>query len=655
MLNPIELLGPGGALSRHVAGFAPRAAQQAMAGAVATALSERATLICEAGTGTGKTFAYLVPALLSGKKVIISTGTKNLQDQLFHRDLPVVRKALNVAVTVALLKGRANYLCLHRMSLTEQEGRLASRAEASDLRRILSWARRTRNGDIAEVDDVAEDAALWPLVTSTPDNCLGQECGSFNDCFVLKARRAAQEADVVVVNHHLLLADMALKGEGFGELLPSADAFIIDEAHQLSETASQYFSVSVGSRQLLELARDAVAEQHREAGDMDDLTALAQAFEKTVIDARLGMGAAGRRGAWREFAADLAVSAELERMQTSLLELHNALELAAERGKGLQQCWQRSQLLAERLALFQQAPAEEWVQWFETYARSFALHLTPLQIGEVFQHHLRGFRAAWVFTSATLAVGKDFSHFTSSLGVADAVTERWESPFDFKRNALLYIPEGLPLPAAAHYTAAVVKAALPVLKASGGRAFILFTSHRALQEAGALLQDQLPFPLLIQGSAPRRELLHRFSSLGNAVLLGTSSFWEGVDVRGPALSLVIIDKLPFASPGDPVLQARLESLRRRGAEPFRDYQLPQAAITLKQGIGRLIRDSTDRGVLMLCDPRLLSKPYGKVFLTSLPAMTRTRDLADIQRFFSEETTVSCAAADPENSIEISLP
>jgi ATP-dependent DNA helicase DinG len=654
MLTPTELLGPGGPLARHVPGFAPRAAQQAMAEVVATALSERATLICEAGTGTGKTYAYLVPALSSGKKVIISTGTKNLQDQLFHRDLPVVRKALDVPATIALLKGRANYLCLHRLSLTEEEGRLTSRAEVSDLQRIISWARRTRSGDIAEVDEVAEDAALWPMVTSTTDNCLGQECGRFNDCYVLKARRAAQEADMVVINHHLLLADMALKGEGFGELLPSADAFIIDEAHQLPETAAQFFGVSVGSRQLLELARDSEAEQHREAGDMSDLTALAQAFGKTVLDARLSMGAAGRRGDWRELAADSTVRATMDRMQSALLELRNALEHAAERGKGLQHCWQRSQLLAERLALFQQAPADELVQWFETYTRSFALHLTPLQVGEVFQNHLQALRAAWIFTSATLAVGSDFSHFTTRLGVADAATAQWESPFNYKRNALLYIPEGLPLPAAAHYTAEVVKAALPVLGASAGRAFMLFTSHRALQEAAALLQDRIPFPLLIQGSAPRRELLHRFRTLGNAVLLGTSSFWEGVDVRGPALSLVIIDKLPFASPGEPVLQARLESLRRRGAEPFRDYQLPQAVITLKQGVGRLIRDSSDRGALMLCDPRLLSKPYGRVFLASLPAMTRTRSLADIQRFFAEEAADNRAPLGIEGPAEISL-
>ena len=642
-------------MAQHVPGFAPRAAQQAMAEAVASTLDERTTLICEAGTGTGKTFAYLVPALLSGKKIIISTGTKNLQDQLFHRDLPMVRQALDVPATAALLKGRANYLCLHRLALTEQEGRLTSRVEVGDLHHILSWARRTRSGDIAEVDDVAEDATVWPQVTSTTDNCLGQECGRYSDCFVLKARRAAQEADVVVINHHLLLADMALKEEGFGELLPGADAFIVDEAHQLPETAAQFFGVSVSGRQLLELARDSMAEQAREAGDMVDLKALAERLEKAVLDARLSLGAAGRRGAWQEVCADPSVFGGLSHLQEALTALQAALEQAAERGKGLQHCWQRSEVLAQRLALFQQAPADEQVQWFETYTRSFALHLTPLQVGDVFQNHVQGLRAAWIFTSATLTVGRDFSHFCASLGVEDGATEQWESPFDFKNNALLYIPNGLPLPATPHYTAEVVKAALPVLQASGGRAFVLFTSHRALQEAAALLRDEIPYPLLIQGTAPRRELLHRFRSLGNAVLLGTSSFWEGVDVRGPALSVVIIDKLPFASPGEPVLQARLESLRRRGAEPFRDYQLPRAVIALKQGVGRLIRDSRDRGVLMLCDPRVVSKPYGRVFLASLPPMTHTRTLADIQRFFAEEPAAQDLSGGFDRAPEVFAP
>lgn len=640
LTNVAEILGRDGPFVKILPGFTPRAAQQEMAEAVAAAIEHRTTLISEAGTGTGKTFAYLVPAILSTKKIIISTGTKTLQDQLFHRDLPIVRKALAAPGHVALLKGRANYVCLHRLALTESQSYLVSRKEVDELQRILSWSRRTRSGDIAEVDEVAEDTMLWPLVTSTTDNCLGQECNRFNDCFVVKARRAAQDADVVVINHHLLLADMALKEEGFGELLPSADALIIDEAHQLPETASQFFGISVSSRQLIELSRDTVVEHNNEAGDMQDLVTLAQQLEKSVVEMRPSMGAAGRRGTWRELNEDSTLSSGLDRIKASLVQLRDALETAAERGKGLQHCWQRSELLAERLSLFLEVQEDEQVQWFETFARSFSLHMTPLRIGNVFQDHRLRIQAGWIFTSATLAVGEDFSHFSTSLGLEDGHTAQWESPFDYKRNTLLYMPKGLPIPSESNFTAEVVRSALPVLEASGGRAFLLFTSHRALQEAYGLMKEKIDFPLLVQGSAPRHELLHRFRNLGNAVLLGTSSFWEGVDVRGPALSVVIIDKLPFASPGDPVLQARLEAIRRNGGEPFRDYQLPQAVISLKQGVGRLIRDSNDRGVLMLCDPRLLSKGYGRIFLSSLPPMIHSRELGDVQRFFEEESTVS---------------
>ena len=641
--TPAQLLGDDGPLARALPGFAPRAQQQAMAQAVAEALERAEVLVTEAGTGTGKTFAYLVPALLFNNKVIISTGTKHLQDQLFHRDLPQVREALKLSVRTALLKGRANYLCLHRLDLAVSDGRLPTRADVVDLQKVSRWAGRTRHGDIAEVDEISEGAAIWPWVTSTADNCLGQECPRFSECYVLKARRAAQEADVVVVNHHLLLADMALKDEGFGELLPGAAAFIIDEAHQLPEVALQFFGTTLSSRQLTELCRDVVTEHAREAGDMPDLVRAAEALDHAAADTRIALGSASRRAPWREAAAQAAVMKNLRGTENALAHLQDLLRAAAPRGAGLNQCWQRSIALAERLAAFNETDHEQQVQWFETFARSFALHLTPFEIGNSFQNHVSRFKAAWVFTSATLAVGDDFSHFCASLGLDAARSARWDSPFDYQRNALLYLPQRMPLPAAPDYTAAVIEAALPVLRASEGRAFLLFTSHRALQEAAQRLRDVLPYPLLIQGTAPRRELLHRFRELGNAVLLGTSSFWEGVDVRGEALSLVIIDKLPFASPGDPVLQARLDALRKRGGEPFRDAQLPQAVITLKQGVGRLIRDVNDRGVLMLCDPRLLSKSYGRVFLNSLPAMRRTRVLAEVEEFFaaSPEAASSC--------------
>lgn len=642
MLTPTELLGPDGPLARRIDGFAPRIQQQEMAEAVADALANYEVLITEAGTGTGKTFAYLVPALLSGKKVIISTGTKNLQDQLFHRDLPIVRAALGVPVSVALLKGRANYLCLHRLETTEAEGRFRTREQAQELIPIRVWSGRTQSGDIAELTEIAEDSPTWAQVTSTADNCLGQECPSYADCHVLKARRAAQEADVLVINHHLLFADMALRDEGFGELLPGANALILDEAHQLPEIASNFFGTSLGSRQLLELARDTRVEQVKEAGDMGELTLAAEHLEKAARDVRLALGLDNRRGAWSEFTNDTAVNDALRMLQERLDSLCAVLETAAVRGKGLENCWKRAVELSERLAGLTDTAPDDHIHWYETYTRTFTLNLTPIDIADTFRSHMRGQKCAWIFTSATLAVNDSFEHFARRLGLQDAVERRWSSPFDFARLALFYVPVNMPEPAEKNYTASVVTAALPVLEASMGRAFMLFTSHRALQEAAELLQDKIDFPLLIQGSMPRRELLERFRVLGNAVLLGTSSFWEGVDVRGAALSCVIIDKLPFASPGDPVLQARLAALREQGANPFTDYQLPHAVISLKQGVGRLIRDVNDRGVLMLCDPRLLSKSYGRIFLDSLPPMARTRKLESVQRFFAQEAEQSLA-------------
>lgn len=607
-----------------------------MAAAVARALDENGCLAVEAGTGTGKTFAYLVPVLLSGGKVIISTGTKNLQDQLFHRDLPVVRETLGMPLRAALLKGRANYLCAHRLELAELEGRVRSRAREAELLRIRDWAGRTRSGDIAEVIDVPEDSPVWPVVTSTVENCLGQDCSHLADCYVMKARRAAQEADVVVVNHYLLFADMALKEGGFGELLPGANAFILDEAHQLPEVASDFFGLSLGGRQLVDLARDAAAEQQREAGDMEDIPQAGERLERATLDLRQALGVELRRAAWHEVSGKPEVVAACQAVREGLLALEKALEPAAQRGKGLETCLRRSQDLLERFARVSQSPAEGEVQWFETYTRSFTLNLTPMEIAEAFRGHMGRYKSAWIFASATLAVGDSFAHFANRLGLREAETLQLESPFDYARNALLYIPTAMPDPNDRTYTAAVVEAALPVIRASRGRAFLLFTSHRALKEAAELLQGRLEYELLIQGSVPRRELLERFQKNGNAVLLGAASFWEGVDVRGEALSCVIIDRLPFASPGDPVLQARIEALRARGGNPFMEHQLPNAVIALKQGVGRLIRDVNDRGVMMLCDPRVLSKPYGRVFLDSLPPMRRTRRLEDAQAFLTAE-------------------
>ena len=629
-----ELLGDDGPLAASVPGFFPRREQQQMAEATAATIAANETLIVEAGTGTGKTFAYLMPALQSGKKIIISTGTRHLQDQLFGKDLPVVRDALHAPVRSALLKGRANYLCWHRMGTAASDGRQLSGRLLHELEDIRSWSARTTSGDIAELGKVPEDSLIWPRVTSTVENCLGQECEYFQDCFVVKARRLALEADIVVINHHLLFADMVLREEGFGELLPGADAFIIDEAHQLPEVASVFFGVTLSSHQLRDLVRDTRLEHVREAGDMQDLPASADRLESVTHQLRLALGQTDRRAAWSEVSADAALQEALLQLSTCLQQLTDWLVVAAERGKGLESCRARAVMLKDRLALLMKHSGSEYIHWFETFRTSFRLNLTPLNVAPIFRNCMENLSSAWVFTSATLAVGDSFEHFAAQLGLEDARQLKLDSPFDYRNNALLYLPDDMPAPNERFYVDAVVACARDVLEASAGRAFILFTSHSALQAAAAQLADTLDYPLLVQGTAPRRELLERFRELGNAVLLGTGSFWEGVDVRGAALSCVIIDKLPFSSPGDPILQARIEALREQGINPFMAYQLPYAVISLKQGVGRLIRDRGDRGVLVLCDPRLRSKAYGRVFLKSLPLMPCTSDSDQVHEFFA---------------------
>jgi ATP-dependent DNA helicase DinG len=639
-----ELLGEGGPLARHVPGFSPRAEQQEMAVAVADAIAAQEKLIVEAGTGTGKTFAYLMPVLHSGRRVIISTGTRHLQDQLFNHDLPRVRDALQVPVNTALLKGRSNYLCHHRLALAAGDaGRLPAQQQ-HDLECVRAWSARTGSGDIAGLGEVPEHSPVWLRVTSTQENCLGQECEYFRDCFVVRARRAAMEADVVVINHHLLFADMALREEGFGELLPGVDLVIIDEAHQLPEVASLFFGTSLSSHQLLELARDAQVEHSREAGDMSELPDAALRLDGIVRRLRLALGGQDRRAAWETVERDQKVSESLAELGDMLAQLVDWLQLAAGRGKGLESCWQRSRVIQERLAVFRQETVSDSIQWFETHRRSFRLNQTPLDVAPAFSRALELLPETWVFTSATLAVGSGFDHYASRLGLQEARTLKLDSPFDYRKNALLYLPQDMPDPGEAGYTRNVVARACEVLSASAGRAFLLFTSHAALQEAADLLGDGLDYPLLVQGTRPRNELLEEFRRLGNAVLLGTSSFWEGVDVRGDALSCVIIDKLPFASPGDPVLQARIDALRQQGRNPFMEYQLPQAVIALKQGVGRLIRDVDDRGVLVICDPRLQRRSYGRIFLASLPGMPVTREVDAVYDFFAADEPVLAGPA-----------
>ncbi|HEX5960225.1 MAG TPA: ATP-dependent DNA helicase [Rhodanobacteraceae bacterium] len=627
------LLGADGPFAREVPNFAPRATQQRMADAVTAAIADREALVVEAGTGTGKTFAYLVPALLSGKRAIISTGTRNLQDQLFHRDLPRVLSILGIKADVALLKGRANYLCKYRLQQTVQSGQFKSRAQLADLQKIRAWATRTRTGDRAELAEVPEASPLWPRVTSTAENCLGVECPFYDECFVFKARRRAQEADLVVVNHHLLLSDLALKREGFGAILPEADAYILDEAHQLPDLAGQYFSVGISARQVTELATDALAECAGQPGALALLQPVLDAVNDAVRKARLAFDALPKRGAFAQLEADAGAAEALGHLGEALNDLAAVLAGQAERSKGLASVHARCVVLDQRLQRIAGRDGEDEVRWYELSERGFELSSTPLDLAPQLQTLRAATDAAWIHTSATLAVAGQFDHFTRQMGLVDPVALDLGSPFDYAHQALCWLPQGLPEPAARDYTARVVETVRPVLEASQGRAFLLFTSHRALRLAADLLADA-PWPLFVQGTAPRHQLLADFRDSGNGVLLGAASFWEGVDVAGEALSVVVIDKLPFASPDDPVLQARLDAVRRSGGNPFRDWQIPAAAIALKQGAGRLIRDVHDRGVLVLCDPRLCSKAYGKLFLASLPPMPRTRELGDVQKFFA---------------------
>ena len=635
------LFSADGTLAQGIRGFRPRQSQTDMAKAVAAAIASQGSLIAEAGTGTGKTFAYLVPALLWGGKVIVSTGTKNLQDQLFLRDIPVVRKALNAPVTVALLKGRGNYLCHFHLDRTLQNGRLTAREDVGYLREIARFMKTTSTGDKAELSRVPENATVWNLVTSTRDNCLGNECAHYQDCFVMKARKEAQQADVVVVNHHLFFADVALKDTGVAELLPTANTVIFDEAHQLPETATLFFGDTVSTSQVMELCRDVLAEGLSHARDGADWGALVASVEKAARDLRLAFPAEGGKLAYQQIAPSSAFFPALAHLKAMLANMAEVLAGQAERAETIEQCRARTVEIAHAFDAWalpdDPNEAAGKVLWVEAYSQSLQLHTTPLSIAPIFAKQREGTPRAWIFTSATLAVKNDFTHYSAQMGLSDVPARNWPSPFDYPKQALLYVPTSLPEPNSFAYTDAVIDAALPVIEASGGRAFLLCTTLRAVKRAAERLREEfeqrkLPWPLLVQGELGRTELLDQFRAAGNAVLIGSQSFWEGVDVRGDALSVVIIDKLPFAPPDDPVLAARVADMEKRGLNGFMHHQLPEAIINLKQGAGRLIRDEEDRGVLMICDPRLISKPYGRRIWQSLPPFARTRELATVQNF-----------------------
>ncbi len=650
MLDLEDIFGRDGPLERALADFKVRRGQVAMGQRVAAALATRESLIVEAGTGTGKTFAYLVPALLSGMRVLISTGTRTLQDQLFGRDLPLLAAAIGRPARVALLKGRANYLCRYRLARAQEgeaqlslvEGAAARRrASPAMLARIERWARTTRRGDLAEVRGLSDSHPVWTQVTSTRETCLGARCPEISACHVVLARREALEADIVIVNHHLLLADLALKEDGFGDLLGSADAVILDEAHQIPDLATEFFGAHVSSRQIEGLVKDLQRELAAHAAGAAPgacmrpeaaLDAL-RAVDEALLRVRAAHPGSTGRLAWT--GGDSAAGACVRGLLEALEDLPLALPALDESGP-LTQLTERAAELAATLERIVALDELEGARTLELTSRGFALSLMPFDISARFRALLEARRAAWIFTSATLCLGEEFGHFSGRLGLTDTPTLKVDSPFDHERQSLLYLPPGLPEPAAPGYVAAVIDTAIPLIEAAGGGAFILFTSHRALGEGAALLRERwaerAPFTLFVQGEAPRERLLEDFRGDGNAVLLGTASFWEGVDVKGAALRLVVIEKLPFASPEDPLVRARIEHLSASGGNAFRDYQLPEAALALKQGAGRLIRSEDDYGVVVVCDPRMLGRPYGRVFLAALPAMSVTQEEGEALRF-----------------------
>jgi ATP-dependent DNA helicase DinG len=652
MSNTSKLFAKDGILSTAIADFTPRKAQTDMASAVEDAIAKKIPLIVEAGTGTGKTFAYLAPTLQSNKKIIVSTGTKNLQEQLFHRDLPLIKKALGNNSKTALLKGRANYLCLHRLRQHGGNSTLVDRNTMVELSEVRQWASSTKTGDMGDLKSLAEDAKVLPFVTSTADNCLGKDCPDYEDCYMIKARRKALDADVVVVNHHLFFADMALKDTGFGELIPEADVVVFDEAHQIPDIASEYFGEALSSRQLQDISRDIELVYRTTLKDAKQLHSSAEKCKMIAADLRLLFPEKAQKGNWREMLGRDEVQTQISKLGDALNVLYEVIKLHLSRDKDLDSIFERVSEARGKLERLTDANKQGVSLWYETTMRHIVLHLTPLSISKKFASFVANPKRTWIFTSATLMVGNGFEHFQRQMGLNDAKTLALDSPFDYQQQAMLCVPRFLPEPNAREMRATLLDISIKLIAASRGRCFLLFTSHATLRAIAALLEGKIDNPILVQGTTTKRALLEEYVKNKNAVLLGTGAFWEGVDVRGDDLTCVLIDKLPFASPDDPLLQARIEDCRKSGGNPFAQIQIPQAAIALKQGAGRLIRDETDRGVLVICDNRLVTKDYAKIFLASLPDMKRTRDLPKALAFLEQiHADAELKISDIETSID----
>jgi len=628
-----------GPLARADAGYVERKVQLHFATAVAQALVQRSSLVAEAGTGVGKTFAYLVPLLLSGRRALVSTATKSLQDQLYLRDMPRLTKALGVPLQLALLKGRASYLCLHRLDLMREGGApgqpvlLPDRFSVRALSRIEAWAQATVSGDMAELDGLDERSPVIPLVTSTRENCLGSECPKFAACHVVKARREAMAADVVVVNHHLFFADMALRDSGVAELLPSVDVAVFDEAHQLVEAGVQFLGTTLGTGQAIDFARDLLALGLRQARGLADWQALAAACEVAARHLRLAATGSLRelRGAvklrWNERCDQPAFVDALDALATSFSAAAAGVETVAGSGPDLAKLHERAVALARMAEAFRHGAGEGHVRWIDVGPQQARLVESPLDIRDMLSEQRARAPKAWLFTSATLGDDGDLNWFTATTGLEDAIKLRLGSPFDYAANARLFVPTRFPKPNEPGHAAAVAMLAARCAAALGGRTFVLTTTLRALPLVSETLRSQLEaagaghIEVLVQGTQPKRALLQRFLAQPASVLVGSQTFWEGIDVPGDALQCVLIDKLPFPPPNDPLIEARVKRLESQGRNPFNECFVAEAAISLKQGAGRLIRSETDRGLLVVCDPRMVRMPYGARLRAALPAMT----------------------------------
>ncbi len=635
VVNCQRILGEHGRLTTAIPGFVVRPQQTELAAAIACAIRDQGTLVAEAGTGTGKTYAYLIPCLLSGKKALISTATKTLQDQLFQKDLPTLTRALGLSTRIQNLKGRANYLCRYRTELHAEEGHFSTPQCAKEILHVREKLAQLTHGERGELPEIAEDSAVWPYVTSTADNCLGTECQFYQNCFLVKARKRALEADIVVINHHLFFADSRLKDDGFGELLPGVNTVVFDEAHQLAEIASVFHGERLGTRQFRELMDDMLREWPVLDLANQPLKQLDITLDHIIDQLLISLPGSEERMGWNQVMSNKGFITAWE----ALLALSQALATCLantelESAAGLMRCKSRQEDLHRLLSLFAQVQPDQ-IRWLERFKQNLVFHSTPVDIANSFSELLERRPCAYIFTSATLTMAGSFDCFTQPLGLARANTLTLPSPFDFKQQALLYLPRGLPDPKDVRFYEALLAKALPVIDACGGRCFFLFTSHRALRQVATLLGKYYKYPLLIQGEEAKPILLARFRELGNAVLLGTGTFWEGVDVKGEALSCVIIDKLPFASPADPVIRGRMDYLKSCGLSGFNALSLPNAVLALKQGVGRLIRDASDRGVLMIADPRLTGRDYGQHIFASLPAMRKTRDEQVVLTFINE--------------------